>query len=70
LKGPKTSGIGRTPVHHTIPLGTVIFLVYNYFKIILFVRQVIIINLYQISSMVLFIRHYVQIFGYCTASIV
>jgi len=27
LKAPKTSGGGRTPVRHTIPLGIVIFLV-------------------------------------------
>jgi len=28
LKVPKTSGEGRTPVRHTIPLGIVIFLVF------------------------------------------
>jgi len=27
VKAPKTSGGGRTPVRHTIPLGIVIFLV-------------------------------------------
>jgi len=27
LKAPKTSGGGRTPVRHTIPLGIVIFIV-------------------------------------------
>jgi len=27
LKAPKTSGGGRTPVRHTIPLGIAIFLV-------------------------------------------
>jgi len=28
VKAPKTSGGRRTTVHHTIPLGIVIFLVY------------------------------------------
>jgi len=27
VKAPMTSGVGRTPVRHTIPLGIVIFLV-------------------------------------------
>jgi len=30
---PKTSGGGRTPVRHTIPLGIVIFLVASAFMI-------------------------------------
>jgi len=34
VKALKTSGGGRTPVRHTIPLGIVIFLVLNIYNIV------------------------------------
>jgi len=45
LKAPKTSGGGRTPVRHTIPLGIVIFLV-KYDSIYSIKIKVILLNLF------------------------